>query len=100
MPNTNLYGQTFMKKREASAAGEGEYTYTSELNAIRQSQQTREITEYFGYFHLSNVHNESENREVWDRMHIKNSTVGRDVLHCKRSVAYNPWSVVERFPYS
>ena len=36
VPNTMLYGQTFMKRREGNVSGEGEYTYTSELNKMRQ----------------------------------------------------------------
>ena len=56
-------------------------------------------TEYFGYFHLTNAHNDSENREAWDKMYINNSNFGRDVLHCIHSQNFNPWSVMERFPY-
>ena len=57
------------------------------------------MTEYFGYFHISNAHNDSENRAVYDKMHINHSNFGRDVLHCIHSQNFNPWSVMERFPY-
>ena len=32
-------------------------------------------------------------------MSINGSNFGRDVLHCKHSQNFNPWSVMERYPY-
>ena len=57
-------------------------------------------TENFGYFLIGNVHNDSQNREVYDKMHINNSNFGRDVLHCIHSQNFNPWCVMERYPHS
>lgn len=100
MPGCNLWGQTFMKKFSAPAGhGSGEYTYTSELQKMQNaSGGTVQQTEYFGYFHLSNAHNDSSDPQVYDKMHINGSNFGRDVLHCIHSQHFNPWSVMERFP--
>ena len=54
------------------------------------------MTEVLGYFHLSNAHPDSENREVYDKVHLEHSTFGRDILHCKESSNFHPWSVIER----
>ena len=33
-------------------------------------------------------------------MHIRHSAFGRDILHCVEKSSFNPWSVMERFPYT
>ena len=38
------------------------------------------------------------NNAVYDKLHIKNSMFGRDVLHCIESFNFNPWSCMERYP--
>ena len=97
-PGSNLWGQTFMKKHSGKIlAGTGEYIYTDELKKF-QSQSTDQL-EYFGYFHVANMHSESENRLVWGKTHIRNSLFGREVLTCFHSNNFNPWSVMERIPH-
>ena len=78
----------------------GEYTYTSELNKMREEQKAegRTINEIFGYFLPSNVHNGSEDRTVYDKVHIKHCAFGRDIMHCIEARNFNPWSIMERFP--
>ena len=56
------------------------------------------MTEHFGYFLIANEHNGSEDRTVYDKMHIKHCAFGRDILHCIESQNFNPWSIMERFP--
>ena len=89
-----------MKRHQGQQAKvSGEYTYTSDLKKMKASGGGDFWTEHFGYFHISNAHNDSENREVYDKMHINNSNFGRDVLHCIHSQNFNPWTVMERHPY-
>ena len=95
-PGSNLWGQTFMKRYQGTSM-QGEYTYTSDLKKMQGGSEYK--TEYFGYFHISNAHYQSEDRAVWDKMHINGSNFGRDVLHCIHSESFNPWSVMERHPY-
>jgi len=51
-----------------------------------------------GYFHLSNQHNGSDDRNQWEKVTLKNTLLGRDVWHCKESFIFGPWSVLERHP--
>ena len=101
VPNAAIWAQTYMKRHETVITGTGEFTYTSELKKLEAEQATNSEarTEYFGYFHLSNPHNDSENREVWDSQQIRDCMFGRAILHCIRSSFFNPWSVMERHPF-
>ena len=95
MPGSHLWGQTFMKRHEnVSIGGQGDYTYTSEMT----KNTTQNITELMGYFHLSNQHNGSEDRNQWEKVTLRNTLLGRDVWHCKESFIFAPWSVLERHP--
>ena len=91
-----------MKRHEGQLSRTtGEYTYTSDLKKMNQGGGGggNFWTEHFGYFHIANQHNDSTNRQVWDKMHINNSNFGRDVLHCIHSQNFNPWCVMERYPH-
>ena len=98
MPGSNLWGQTFIKRYQAFNQATGTYTYTSELKKMQDQSGATQKTMYLGWFHVGNDHIESENRQIYDKMHINHSHFGRDVLHCIESVNFNPWSVLERFP--
>ena len=103
MPGSNLWGQTFMKRYSgASGRGEGEYVYTSDLKKMQAQNDdgANQHTELLGYFHVGNQHNDSENIQAWDKQQIKHSNFGREILHCLHSQNYNPWSVLERFPWT
>ena len=84
---------------------EGTYTYRSELNQLQRaahlSGQTsqQEKTEYYGYFHPSNTHDGSDDRDKYEQVMIKHSLFQRGLLHAKQvNGLFNPWSVLERFP--
>ena len=60
-----------MKRHENIIVGVGEYTYTSELRNMENARKN--VNEMFGYFHPSNVHNGSDDRQIWDKIHIRSS---------------------------
>ena len=52
---------------------------------LEQQNQSRTVTEIFGYFLIANEHNGSDDRNIYDKMHIKHCAFGRDILHCIES---------------
>ena len=101
-PGSHLFGQTFKRETKGIVVDHVSYTAPADLAHFQKQAKhyipTMMIPEYFGYFLPGNVHNGSDDSAVWERANIKHSNFGREILHCKQSDTFNPWSVMERFP--
>ena len=100
LPGSNIFGQTFFKVVDGVPEGAGKYQYTSELEELRRNQGVGKKKVLFGYFHPQNEHAGSTDDHTYDRVKIEGSTFGRDILHCKESRQFHPWSVIERWERS
>ena len=74
-----------------------EYTYTSELKKHQQRSDERE-TEYMARVDPITPFIDFDNEEVCETKYINGSSFGREILHFKKSVNFNPWTVLEKYP--